>query len=112
MELLASVPLLIIDDLGMRKLAPTAAEELLEIVMRRSERASTLLDFQPPGRGLGRTCWRQCRRHRHAGPPAAPPRTHPEMRATELANKNGLASEGETKLKAPSPGSIRWPVLP
>src|ERR1700722_19274798 len=34
-ELLASVPLLIIDDLGMRKLPATAAEELLEIVMRR-----------------------------------------------------------------------------
>jgi DNA replication protein DnaC len=29
MELLATVPLLIIDDLGMRKLGPTAAEELL-----------------------------------------------------------------------------------
>jgi DNA replication protein DnaC len=43
MELLATVPLLIIDDLGMRKLGPTAAEELLEIVMRRHERASTLL---------------------------------------------------------------------
>ena len=38
MELLATVPLLIIDDLGMRKLGPTAAEELLEIVMRRYER--------------------------------------------------------------------------
>jgi hypothetical protein len=32
MELLATVPLLIIDDLCMRKLAPTAAEELLEII--------------------------------------------------------------------------------
>jgi hypothetical protein len=29
--------------LGMRKLGPTAAEELLEIVMRRYERASTLV---------------------------------------------------------------------
>ncbi len=35
MELFASVPLLIINDLGMRKLPVTAAEELLEIVMRR-----------------------------------------------------------------------------
>src|SRR5215469_11805390 len=43
MEFLASVPLLIIDDLGMRKLPLTAAEDLLEIVMRRYERASTLL---------------------------------------------------------------------
>jgi DNA replication protein DnaC len=43
MELLSTVPLLIIDDLGMRKLPLTAAEELLEIIMRRYERASTLL---------------------------------------------------------------------
>src|SRR5713226_10598479 len=40
---LATVPLLIIDDLGMRKLPHTAAEDLLELVMRRYERASTLL---------------------------------------------------------------------
>jgi DNA replication protein DnaC len=32
---LATVPLLIIDDLGMRKLAHTAAEDLLELIMRR-----------------------------------------------------------------------------
>jgi DNA replication protein DnaC len=43
MELFASVPLLIIDDLGMRKLPATAAEDLLEIVMRRYEHTSTLL---------------------------------------------------------------------
>jgi DNA replication protein DnaC len=36
---LTAVPLLIIDDLGMRKLAHTAAEDLLEIIMRRYERA-------------------------------------------------------------------------
>src|SRR5262249_48660263 len=40
---LATVPLLIIDDLGMRKLPQTAAEDLLELVMRRYERASTIL---------------------------------------------------------------------
>jgi DNA replication protein DnaC len=40
---LAAVPLLIIDDLGMRKLPHTAAEDLLELVMRRYERASTIL---------------------------------------------------------------------
>src|ERR1019366_8329893 len=40
---LTSVPLLIVDDFGMRKLPITAAEDLLEIVMRRNERASTLL---------------------------------------------------------------------
>ncbi len=38
-----TVSLLIIDDLGMRKLPLTAAEELLEIIMRRYERASTML---------------------------------------------------------------------
>jgi hypothetical protein len=38
MELMGTVPLLISDDLGMRKLPPTAAE----IVMRRDGRASTL----------------------------------------------------------------------
>ncbi|MQA29580.1 MAG: AAA family ATPase [Luteitalea sp.] len=40
---LATVPLLIIDDLGMRKLPHTAAEDLLELIMRRYERAATLL---------------------------------------------------------------------
>lgn len=48
MEVLATVPLLIIDDLGMRKLGPTAAEELLEIVMRRYQRASTLVTSNRP----------------------------------------------------------------
>jgi len=40
---LATVPLLIIDDLGMRELPTTAAEDLLELIMRRYERASTLI---------------------------------------------------------------------
>jgi DNA replication protein DnaC len=48
MELFASVPLLIIDDLGMRKLPATAAEDLLEIVMRRYEHTSTLLTSNRP----------------------------------------------------------------
>jgi DNA replication protein DnaC len=37
------VPLLIVDDLGMRKLPHTAAEDLLELIMRRYERALKLL---------------------------------------------------------------------
>ncbi|HET6338253.1 MAG TPA: IS21-like element helper ATPase IstB [Polyangiales bacterium] len=45
---LATVPLLIIDDLGMRKLPTTAAEDLLELIMRRYERASTLLTSNRP----------------------------------------------------------------
>ena len=48
MELLSTVPLLIIDDLGMRKLPPNAAEDLLEIIMRRYERASTLITSNRP----------------------------------------------------------------
>jgi DNA replication protein DnaC len=53
-EQLASVALLIIDDLGMRKLGPTAGEELLEIVMRRHERASTLLTSNRPVEDWGK----------------------------------------------------------
>jgi DNA replication protein DnaC len=59
MEVLATVPLLIIDDLGMRKLGPTAAEELLEIVMRRYGRTSTMVTSNRPiedwGKLLGDT---------------------------------------------------------
>ena len=54
MELLVSVPLLIIDDFGMRKLPVTAAEDLLEIVMRRYERASTLLTSNRPVEDWGK----------------------------------------------------------
>jgi DNA replication protein DnaC len=54
-----TVPLLIIDDLGMRKLPHTAAEDLLEIVMRRYERVSTLITSNRPvddwGKLLGDT---------------------------------------------------------
>jgi len=42
MEVLATVPLLIIDDFGMRKLTIIAGD-LLEIIMRPCDRASTLL---------------------------------------------------------------------
>jgi DNA replication protein DnaC len=56
---LAAVPFLIIDDLGMRKLPHTAAEDLLEVIMRRYERASTLLASNRPvddwGKLLGDT---------------------------------------------------------
>jgi DNA replication protein DnaC len=54
MELLSTVPLLIIDDLGMRKLPSTAAEELLEIIMRRYERASTVLTSNRPVEDWGK----------------------------------------------------------
>lgn len=54
MESVATVPLLIIDDFGMRKLPMTAAEDLLEIVMRRYERASTLLTSNRPVEDWGK----------------------------------------------------------
>jgi len=56
---LTTVPLLIIDDLGMRKLPHTAAEDLLELIMRRYERAATILTSNRPvddwGKLLGDT---------------------------------------------------------
>jgi DNA replication protein DnaC len=59
MERFSTIPLLIIDDLGMRKLPSTAAEDLLEIVMRRYERTSTVLTSNRPiedwGKLLGDT---------------------------------------------------------
>jgi DNA replication protein DnaC len=39
---LGTVPLLFVDDLGVRKLPPTTPEELLEPIMRRYERAPTI----------------------------------------------------------------------
>ncbi|MGH9628497.1 MAG: ATP-binding protein [Bryobacteraceae bacterium] len=54
MESVSTVALLIIDDFGMRKLPQTAAEDLLEIVMRRYERASTLLTSNRPVEDWGK----------------------------------------------------------
>jgi DNA replication protein DnaC len=54
MEMVSTVPLLILDDFGMRKLPHTAAEDLLEIVMRRYERCSTLLTSNRPVEDWGK----------------------------------------------------------
>ncbi len=51
---LQAVPLLVIDDLGMRKLPATAAEDLLELVMRRHERSSTLMTSNRPVEDWGK----------------------------------------------------------
>ncbi len=48
------VPLLIIDDFGMRKLPTNAAEDLLELVMRRYERASTIFTSNRPVEDWGK----------------------------------------------------------
>ena len=53
-ETLTTVPLLFVDDFGMRKLPLTAAEDLLENVMRRYERASTLLTSNRPVEDWGK----------------------------------------------------------
>jgi DNA replication protein DnaC len=54
MEWLVSLPLLILDDLGMRKLPLTAAEDLLEVIMRRYERASTIVTSNRPVEDWGK----------------------------------------------------------
>jgi hypothetical protein len=72
-------------------------------VMRRHERASTLLTSNRPVEDWGKTARRQRGRHRHARPPATP-RSHPEMRAKELAYENRLAGPGENGLKESRPG--------
>src|SRR5204863_7742464 len=54
MTKLAAVPFVIIDDLGMRKLPPTAAEDLLELIQRRYERVSTLLSSNRPVEDWGK----------------------------------------------------------
>jgi DNA replication protein DnaC len=53
-DTLTTVPLLIVDDFGMRKLPLTAAEDLLEIIMRRYERASTLVTSNRPVEDWGK----------------------------------------------------------
>jgi len=90
-ESLATVPLLIIDDFGMRKLPLTAAEDLLEIIMRRYERASTLLTSNRPvedwGKLLARPRGRPGRRRLHARPDSSP-RPRLEVRSTQLAHQD------------------------
>jgi DNA replication protein DnaC len=53
-EWIVSLPLLILDDLGMRKLPLSAAEDLLEIIMRRYERASTIVTSNRPVEDWGK----------------------------------------------------------
>ena len=54
MATMEKVPLLIVDDLGMRKLPHTAAEDLLELVMRRYEKTSTILTSNRPVEDWGK----------------------------------------------------------
>lgn len=54
MKQVCSVPLLILDDFGMRKLPHTAAEDLLEVIMRRYERTSTIMTSNRPVEDWGK----------------------------------------------------------
>ena len=54
MQHLMKFDLLIVDDLGMRKLGQTAAEELLEVIMRRHERLSTIITSNRPVEDWGK----------------------------------------------------------
>jgi DNA replication protein DnaC len=92
---LSTIPLLIIDDLGMRKLPHTAAEDLLEVIMRRYERASTLLTSNRPvddwGKLLGDTAavtalLDRLLHHAHVlkcGPRSWRTKVHTDLRAEE-----------------------------
>lgn len=110
---LLTVPLLIIDDLGMRKLAHTAAEDLLELIMRRYERASTLLISNRPvddrGKLLGDiavvTALRTgCRTMRTSSSAA---RAVGDKSADRLA----YGRRDEVNLTGPRTAHRTWPVL-
>ena len=92
MESVATVPLLIIDDFGMRKLPPDRGRGSAgdhHAALRAREHAA---DFQPTRGGLGETAGRCGRRHRHARPHAAS-RTRAQVRPTQLAHQDRRTTE-------------------
>ena len=50
---LTRVDLLVLEDFGMKKLGPSAAEDLLEVFVRRHEAASTLITTNRPTQDWG-----------------------------------------------------------
>lgn len=52
-EALTRVDLLILEDFGMRKLGPSAAEDLLEVFIRRHEKSSTVITTNRPTEDWG-----------------------------------------------------------
>jgi DNA replication protein DnaC len=50
---LTTVDLLVLEDFGMKRLGPTAAEDLLEIFVRRHETASTVITTNRPTQDWG-----------------------------------------------------------
>jgi hypothetical protein len=112
MATLATVPLLIIDDLGMRKLPLTAAEDLLEVIMRRHERAATLLTSNRPVEDWGEAARRHAGDHRHARSSPAP-RPRPQVWPAQLAHPpRRLAPGGDTELTTTRPERPSlWPLF-
>lgn len=98
MEFMVTVPLLILDDLGMRKLPLTAAEELLEIIMRRYERTSTRLTSNRPVGDWGKLLGDAGRGQRHARSLTAP-RARAQVRPPELAHQDRLATAGGGRIE-------------
>src|SRR5262249_2844184 len=103
MKLLGTVPLLIIDDLGMSKLPSTATEELLGIVMRRYGRAGPLLTSNRPvadwGKLLGNSAAVTAMLDRllHHGHVL-------ECGPRSWRTRNGLAGSGGKEVEEPCPG--------
>jgi hypothetical protein len=103
---LAAVPLRIIDDLGMRKLPHTAAEDLLEVIMRRYERASTSLTSNRLGKLLRDTAAVTALRDRllhHAhvlkcGPRSWRTKVHTDLRTDDGTKWNSRISVSRRKL--------------
>ena len=91
MESLTTVPLLIIDDFGMRKLPLTAAEDLLEIVMCRYERASNIAqDLKKFAKSERVICVVGCQRHRPEKGGSPIPSLHDAKDSGEIENSCGL----------------------
>jgi DNA replication protein DnaC len=86
LESLVTVPLLIIDDFGMRKLPLTAVEELVEIIMRRYERTRRWSPRTGPSKS-GASCWVM-------PPPRAPCST---ASCTTATCSNATCGAGEPK---------------
>ena len=110
MENLATILLLIADDLRMRKLPPIAAKELLEIVMRPYEGTSTLLTSNRP-LTAGGSYWM-------TAPPS--PRCWTDCSITVTSSnagqrswwtKTGLPSPLQTGQNYHRPGPSHWPGL-
>ena len=81
---LKAADLLVIDDLFLRKLPPSAGDELADVLMSRYEKSSTMITSNRDNRGLGQTARRRGRRHA-AARPAHAPRPPAQVRGQELA---------------------------